>query len=109
MTSKEQVVLRPDRYNKLIETFERLELSEAKARMEIEQLQEAFDRKNEVHDTLNRDYVKVRDENERLREALEFYADIENHQNNFLGSKISRIDLDAGNTAAKALAGESNE
>lgn len=76
---------------------------------ELKILREAFDHKTEVHDALNRDYVKVRDENERLREALEFYADIENHQNNFLGSKISRIDLDAGNTAAKVLAGESNE
>ena len=34
MTSKEQVVLHPDRYNKLIETFERLELAEAKGRMD---------------------------------------------------------------------------
>lgn len=48
MTSKEQVVLRPDCYNKLIETFERLELSEAKSRMALEDANQRIEQQDEI-------------------------------------------------------------
>lgn len=48
MTSKEQVVLRPDRYNKLIEKFERLELSEAKSRMGLEDANQRIEQLEEI-------------------------------------------------------------
>ena len=74
---------------------------------EVEWLREAIDRKNEIHDALNRDYVKLRDENERLREALEFYADKANYSYSDISSP--EILADYGRKARKALAGESNE
>lgn len=52
MTSKEQVVLRPDRYNKLIETFERLELSEAKSRMALENANQRIEQLEEILDAI---------------------------------------------------------
>lgn len=48
MTSKEQVVLHPDRYNKLIETFERLELAEAKGRMGLEDANQRIEQLEEI-------------------------------------------------------------
>lgn len=75
---------------------------------EVECLREAFGRKSKVHDALNRDYVKLREENKGLREALQFYADIEKYQRIFQANMFSRIDLDAGHVAAKALAGDSD-
>lgn len=54
MTSKEQVVLRPDRYNKLIDTFERLELAEAKARMALEDANQRIEQLEELLHEVNR-------------------------------------------------------
>ena len=50
MTGKAQVVIHPDRYNKLIDTFERLELSEAKGRMALEEAGQYIE---QLHDILH--------------------------------------------------------
>lgn len=50
MTGRTQVVLRPDRYNKLIDVLERLELAEVKARMALE---DANSRVEQLEDVLS--------------------------------------------------------
>ena len=56
-----------------------------KLKAENEKLKESFDLKTRIHNEVNLDYIELREcvnetakENEKLREALEFYADEEN-------------------------------
>ena len=66
---------------------------------ELKILREAIDHKNEVHDALNRDYVKVRDENNRLK-----------IENAWLKTNMKNIATDKNwRIAPRVLAGESNE
>src|SRR5690625_1986501 len=58
----------------------------------------------------NEQYIELLNENKRYREALEFYADEENYKpfdGISLSSYQNKIDEDGGQTARRALEGES--
>lgn len=63
------------------------------------QLLEAFDRKSELYEMLLKDYVKVRDENKRLRAALKYYA----NKDIYFISDDNAAEFDQGKKARKAL------
>lgn len=65
------------------------------------QLLEAFDRKSELYEILLKNYVKVRDENERLRAALKYYA----NKDIYFISDDDAAEFDQGKKARKALSG----
>ena len=78
------------------------DLIETQAR-EIERLNAILSEMND------RDVIaRTMAENERLREALEFYANNKNYRY-IIGVDCTSVDIDAGDTARAALAGDSHD
>lgn len=48
MTTKQPIVLQPERFKKLIDTLERLELAEAKGRMALEEANARIEQQDEI-------------------------------------------------------------
>ena len=66
------------------------------------------DRVDEVlHDVVLNHVNRLEHENKRLREALEFYADIKNHHVPWYNTP-SAVGFDSGETARQALEGDTN-
>ena len=81
---------------------EAADLIETQAR-EIERLNAILSEMND------RDVIaRTMAENERLREALEFYANNKNYRY-IIGVDCTSVDIDAGDTARAALAGDSHD
>lgn len=85
--------------------LDRTELAEAKARMEIEDLGEYF---NALLGQRIRHLDMLRAENNRLRAALEFYADEKHYEPYNFNCYGCDVTEDEGIIARTALAGDSN-
>lgn len=89
-----------ERYAELALEGREGEWAESPFPSEIEVYRKALDRKIEVHEALNKDYVKVRNENERLRAGLEKIKNVE------LGRKSTHEAVEMMRIASRVLDGD---
>ena len=91
--------------------YQIIELSKTNMQEDFKYLLSYIDNLEMAFDDLDSDYIDLVKQNKRYREALEFYADRENYDEEMIGSTLisgSKVMYDDGKTAREALDERSN-